>query len=111
MGLSTHQGPVTGMQALMGFVVGVRVVIGVVVGLVLGACIPVILKLILGCVAAEPPKLHIHHPGPEGHKSLVGNSCCCRVICLDRTFKLGPAHGNEGLAVWNHFTCRDEERC
>jgi hypothetical protein len=42
MGLSTHQGPVTCMRALMGFVVGVRVVFGVVVGPVLGACIPVI---------------------------------------------------------------------
>jgi hypothetical protein len=55
MGLSTHQGPVTSMQALMGFVVGVRVVFGVVIGPVLGACIPVILKLILGCAAMEPP--------------------------------------------------------
>jgi hypothetical protein len=51
MGLSTHQWPVTCMQASMGFVVGVRVVFSVVVGPVLGACIPVISKLILGCVA------------------------------------------------------------
>ncbi len=39
---------VTCMQALMGFVVSVRVVFGVVVNPVLGACIPVITKLILG---------------------------------------------------------------
>ncbi len=39
------------MQALIGFVVGTRVVFGVVVGPVLCACIPVILKLILGCAA------------------------------------------------------------
>jgi hypothetical protein len=51
MGLSTQQGPVTCMQASMGFVVGVRVVFGVVVGPVLGTCIPVITKLILGCAA------------------------------------------------------------
>jgi hypothetical protein len=44
MGLSTHRGPVTGMLALMGFVVGVRVVFGVVFGPVLGTCIPVIIK-------------------------------------------------------------------
>jgi hypothetical protein len=111
MGLSTHQGPVICMQASMGFVVGVWVVFGVVVGPVLGACIPVILKLILGCAAMEPPKLHIHHLGPAGHNSLVGNSCCCRVLHLDRTFRLGSTHGNEGLAVGNHFTCRDEKRC
>jgi hypothetical protein len=43
MGLSTHQGPVTCMQASMGFVGGVRVVFGVAVSPVLGACIPVIL--------------------------------------------------------------------
>jgi hypothetical protein len=90
MGLSTHRGPVTCMQAFMGVVVGVRVVFGVVVGPVFGTCIPVILKSILGCVETEPPKLHIHHLGPAGHNSLVGNSSCCRVIHLDRTFRLGP---------------------
>jgi hypothetical protein len=104
MGFSTHQGPVSCMQDSMGFVVGVRVVFGVVVGPVLGACIPVVSKLILGCVATEPSKLHIHHLGPVGHNSFVGNSCCCRVICLDWTFRLGPTHGNEGLAVGNHFS-------
>jgi hypothetical protein len=111
MGLSTHQGPVTCMQALMGFVVGVRMVFGVIVGPVLGTCIPVISKLILGCAAIEPPILNIHHLGPAGHNSLVGNSSCCRVIHLDRTFRLGPTHGGEGLAVGNHFTCCDEKRC
>ncbi len=55
MGLSTHQGPVTCMQASMGFVVGVRVMFGVVLGPVLGTCIPVITKLILGCTVMEPP--------------------------------------------------------
>ncbi len=111
MGLSTHRGPVTCMQASMGFIVGVWVVFGVVVSLVLGACIPVVSKLILGCTAMEPPKLHIHHLGPTGHNSLVGNSSCCRVICLDRTFRLGPTHGNEVLVVENHFTCCDEKHC
>jgi hypothetical protein len=111
MGLSTHQGPVSGMQASMGFVVGVGVVFGVVVSPVFGACIPVISKLILECAATEPPKSHIYHLGPAEHNSLVGSSCCCRVIHLDRTFRLGPTHGNEGLAVGNHFTCHDEEHC
>jgi hypothetical protein len=95
----------------MGFAVGIRVVFGVVVGPVLGACILVILKLILGCAAMEPPKSHIHHLGPVGQYSLVGNSCCYRVIHLDRTFRLGLTHSNEGLVVGNHFTCRDEEHC
>ncbi len=95
----------------MGFVVGVRVVFGVVVGTVLGTCIPVISKLILGCAAMEPPKLHIHHLGPAGYNSLVGNSCCCRVIHLDRTFGLGPTHGDEGLTVGNLFLCSDEQCC
>ncbi len=111
MGLSTHRGPVTCMQALMGFVVGFRVVFGVVVGPVLGTCIPEITKLILGCAATEAPKLHIHHLGPVGVNSLVGNSLCYRVICLDKTDRLGPIHGNEGLAVGNYFFCSDEQRC
>jgi hypothetical protein len=111
MGLSTHQGPVTCMRALMGFVVGIRVVFGVVFGPVLGTCIPVITNLILGCTAMEPPKLHIHHLGPAGDNSFIGNSCCCRVIHFDRTFWLGPIHGDEGLAVGGHFSCSDEQRC
>ncbi len=111
MGLSAHQGPVTCMRASMGFMVGGRVVFGVIVGPVLGACIPVVSKLILGFAAMEPPKMHIHHLGPAGHNSLVGNSRCCRVIHLDRTFRLGPTHGNEGLVVGNHFKCHDEIRC
>ncbi len=111
MGLSTHQGSVTCMRALMGFVVGVRVVFGVVAGPVLGACIPVISKLILGCMAMAPPKPYIHHLGPAGHNCVVCKSNCCRVICRDRTFGLGPTYGNKGLAVGNYFTCRDEKRC
>jgi hypothetical protein len=98
------------MQALVGFVLGVWVVFGVVVGPVLGTCIPVITKLILGCAAMEQPKLHIHHLGPAGDNSFVGNSRCCRVICLDRTFWLGT-HVNEGLAEGNRFSCSDEQRC
>jgi hypothetical protein len=78
-----------------------------VVGPVPGAHIPGIMKLILGCGATEPPKLHIHHLGPGRDNSFVGNSHSCRVICLDRTFWLGPTHGNEGLAVGNHFSCSD----
>jgi hypothetical protein len=98
MGLSTHQGPVTCMQALMGFMEGVRVVFGVEVGPVLEICIPVITKLILGCTAMEPPKSHIHHLGPAGDNSFVGTSSYCRVIRLDRTFWLRPTRDNEGLA-------------
>jgi hypothetical protein len=108
MGLSTHPGPAACMQALMGFVVGVRVVFGMVAGPVLGACIPVVTKLILGCVAVEPPKLQIHLLCTVGDNSFVGNSHGFRVIHLDRTFWLGPTHGNGGLAVGNHFLCSDE---
>jgi hypothetical protein len=89
------------MQALMGFVVGDRVVFGMVVGPVLGARLQVITKLILGCATIEPPKLHIHHLVPMVDNSFVGDSCSC-------TFWLGPTHGNEGLAVGNHFSCSDE---
>ncbi len=70
--------------------------------------IPVIMKLILGCVAMGPPKSHIHHLGPAGDNSFVGNSRGCRGIHLDRTFWLGPTHVNEGLVVGNHFSCSDE---
>ncbi len=79
-----------------------------VVGPVLGAHIQVITKLILGCAAMEPPKSHIHQIGPAGDNSFIDNSCGCRVISLDRTFRLGPTYGDEDLAVGNHFSCSDE---
>ncbi len=107
-GLSTHQEPVTCIQTSMGFVVGVRVVFCMVVGPVLGDPIPVITKLILGCSEMEPPILHVDHLGPAGDNSFIGNSRGCRVIHLYRTFWLGTTHGNEGLAVGNHFSCSDE---
>jgi hypothetical protein len=56
MGLSTHQGLVTCMRALMGFMVGVRVVFVVAIVPVLGTCIPIISKSILVCMAMEPKK-------------------------------------------------------
>ncbi len=62
---------------------------GMVVGPVLGAPIPVIMKLILGCAAMEPPKLHVHYLGPAGGNTFVGNSRGCRVIRLDRAFCWG----------------------
>jgi hypothetical protein len=55
--------------------VGVRVVFGVVVSPVLGACIPVITKLVLGFAAPEPPEAHIHHLGLGGDNCVVGNTC------------------------------------
>jgi hypothetical protein len=92
----------------MGFVVGVRIMFGMVVDPVLGACIPVIPKLILECAATKPPKLYIHHLGPAGNNSFIGNFRGCRVICLDSTFWLGSTHGKEGLVVGSHFSCSDE---
>jgi hypothetical protein len=89
------------MQALMCFVVGVGVIFGVAVGPVLGACITVVTKLILGCTATEPPKLHLHHLGPAGDNSFIGTSRGWRIISLDRLFWLGPTHGDESLAFGN----------
>jgi hypothetical protein len=92
----------------MCFMVDVRVMFGMVIGPDLGARIPVITKFILGCMATEPPKLHIHHLGPTGDNSFNGNSRGCRVVTLDRTFWLGLTHGNEGLVVRSHFLRSDE---
>jgi hypothetical protein len=61
-----------------------------------------------GCTTMEPPKLHIHLLDPMGDNSFIGNSHGCRVIGLDRSFWLGPTHGDEGLAVGDHFSCSDE---
>ncbi len=93
----------------MSLVVGVWVVICVVVSPVLGASIPEVSKLVLRGSAVEPPKTHIHHLAPMRNNSVVNNPCSCGVVGLDGALGLGPSHINEGLAVWDHFTCSDEE--
>ncbi len=97
------------MSAAMSLVVGVWVVFSVVISPVLGASIPVVLKLVLRCPAAEPPKMHIHHLAPTRNNSVFNNPCSCGVVGLDGALGLGPSQINEGLVVWNHFACSDEE--
>ncbi len=38
------------------------------------------------------------------------NPSSCGAISLDRTFRLGPTHINECLAMRKHFSCGDKER-
>ncbi len=56
-----HPIPCPCMSVSVGFMVGVWVVFCVVLCPVFGACIPVVLKLVLQCTATEPPEVHIHH--------------------------------------------------
>ncbi len=73
-GLCAYRVPDACMSTLVGFVVGIRVVFGVVVSPVFRTGIPVVMELVLGGVATEPPEAHIHHFGPAGHNHFVGNS-------------------------------------
>jgi hypothetical protein len=100
------------MSYAVGFVVGVWVVFGVVVSPVFGASIPAITKLVLRSSALEPPEAHIHHFGPARNNRFVGDTHGGEVICLgSRALWLWPSHGDEGLAVGNHFSCHDEKGC
>jgi hypothetical protein len=63
------------MSTLIRSMVGVRVVFGVVVSPVFRASIPVVMDLVLGGMATEPPEAHIHHFGPERNNYLIGNTC------------------------------------
>ncbi len=101
--------PYTCMRVPVGFTIGVWVVFCVVVGPVLGSSIPVVAKLVLRCMATEPPEAHIHHLAPAWDNSIVNDSQGCWVVCLDRAFGLGPPHVDEGLAVGNHLACSDKE--
>ncbi len=38
------------------------------------AGIPVVMELVLGDVATEPPEVHIHHFGPAGNNCSIGNT-------------------------------------
>ena len=93
----------------MRFMVGVWVVLGVVNGPVHCSLIPVVLELVLGGMATEPPNLYIHHFAPAGNNCVVGHSNSCGVVRLDRAFWLGPAHVNQGLAMGYHLLCCYEE--
>ncbi len=73
-GLCAYRVPDTCMSTLVGFMVGVRVVFGVVVSPVFRASVPVVMELVLGGAATEPPEAHIHHFGPAGNNCFVGNS-------------------------------------
>jgi hypothetical protein len=77
------------MSVLVGFMVGAWVVFCVVVCPVLGSCIPVVLKLVLRCLAIEPPEVHTHHLAPARDNSIVNNPSSCEVVCLDRAFWVG----------------------
>jgi hypothetical protein len=74
-GLCAHRVPDACMSASVGFMVGVRVVFGVVVSPVFRASVPVVMDLVLGGVATEPPEAHIHHFGPAGNNCFIGNNC------------------------------------
>ncbi len=100
-GSCAHPIPYACMSAPVKFIVGVWVVFCVVVSPVFGSSIPVVLKLVLRGSAMEPQKAHIHHLAPAWDNSIVNNPCCCRVVCLNGAFGLGPSHVNEGLAVGN----------
>jgi hypothetical protein len=63
------------MSTLVGFMVGVRVVFGVVVSPVFRARIPVVMELVLGTAATEPPEAHIHLFGPARNNCFIGNTC------------------------------------
>ena len=109
MGDSVGWIPYASMGSAMSFMVGIRVVFSVVIGPVFRAGVPIVSKLILGFTAAKPPKSHVHHFASLGNNSVVGNSCSSGVVSLDRRFGLGPAHVDQGLAMWDHFTSCDEQ--
>jgi hypothetical protein len=54
------------MSISVGFMVDIQVVFGVVVSPVFRASIPVVMELVLGGRATEPPEAHIHHFGMAG---------------------------------------------
>jgi hypothetical protein len=66
--------PDAGMSVMVGFMVGIWVVFCVVVCPVLGTSIPIVSKLILGCLATEPPEAHIHHLAPARNNSIINNT-------------------------------------
>ncbi len=74
-GLCAYQVPDACMSTLVGFMVGVQVVFGVVVSPVFKVGIPVVMELVLGGMAPEPPEEHIHHFAPAGRNRFVGNTC------------------------------------
>ena len=65
--------------------------LGVVVGPILGASIPIVMKLVLRCSTAKPPKAHIHHLIPARDNGVVDNPSSSGIVGLDGAFGLGMA--------------------
>ncbi len=74
-GLCAYWVPDACMSTLVGFMVGVWVVFGVVVSPIFRAGVPVVIELVLGGTATEPPEVHIHHFSLAGHNRFVGITC------------------------------------
>ena len=66
-------------------------------------------ELVLGFPAPKPPYAHIHHLAPSGHDCLFGHPSCRGVVRLDRDFRLGPTHVDQGLTMRYHLSCCYEE--
>ncbi len=60
-GICAYQAPDACMSTLVGFMVGVRVVFGVVVSPVFRASVRVVMGLVLGGAATEPPEAHVKY--------------------------------------------------
>ena len=91
------------MGRSVGDVVGRRVVFGVIVRHVGGAAIPVETKLTLGFMTAKPVKSHPDHLDSSLDNGVMDKAGSCRVIGLDRRFRLFPPHFLQGIAQRDHL--------
>ena len=86
-----------------------RVMFGRVVSFVGWSWGPIEPKLSLCFAASKPVEAHVHGLGSLGDDRLVGDSHGSRVVDLDRSFGLWPAHFGEGLAKGDHIFGGEEE--
>ena len=64
-------------------VVSGRVVFGVVIGEIVGAFVPIEAKLALGFSTSEPMDSHANHLDAACDDSIIYESDCSRIVCLD----------------------------
>ena len=85
-------------------VVGHRVVLGPVVAQVVSSFFPVDSELALADTVPDPVELHVHGLGPALFDTVIDNSICHLIVCLDVGGRLGVAQSLQSVAQWAALT-------
>ncbi len=92
-------------------VVSGRVVFGVVIGKIVGAFVPIEAELALGFSTSEPMDSHANNLDAACDDSVIYESDCSQIVCLDGQLGLWSTHFSKCVADGDHVACGDVQNC